>query len=57
MKKSLKEENEDRDTLFQDQKQLQSDPQNLELQAYERKKFQKLRTSSYMAEVYLQQRS
>nr|XP_018631977.1 uncharacterized protein LOC108947926 [Nicotiana tomentosiformis] len=51
------EANEDRTALQNIQEQLHLDPDNLELQQTEREKYQKLGKSSYLTEIYLQQRS
>nr|XP_009600461.1 uncharacterized protein LOC104095915 [Nicotiana tomentosiformis] len=48
---------EDRETLLQVQKQLQLRPTYLNLQQEEHQKYQKFRHSSYLVEVYLQQKS
>ncbi|KAK6791363.1 hypothetical protein RDI58_010444 [Solanum bulbocastanum] len=53
----LTEADEDRDRLKQVQKTLQSSPTDLILQQQERELHNKFRRSSYLAEVFLQQRS
>uniref|UniRef100_A0A1S4C366 Uncharacterized protein n=3 Tax=Nicotiana TaxID=4085 RepID=A0A1S4C366_TOBAC len=49
----VSEANEDRTALQNTQEQLHLDPDNLELQQTGREKYQKLRKSSYLAEIYL----
>ncbi|XP_019232101.1 PREDICTED: uncharacterized protein LOC109212859 [Nicotiana attenuata] len=51
------ETNKDRTNLKKAQEQLQRRPLNMEYQQAEVKAYQKFRKSSYLAEVYLQQRS
>ncbi|KAK4721247.1 hypothetical protein R3W88_011480 [Solanum pinnatisectum] len=53
----LTEADEDRDRLKQVQKTLQSSPTDLILQQQERELHKKFRRSSYLAEVFLEQRS
>lgn len=53
----VSEANEGRTALQNIQEQLHLDPDNLELQQTEREKYQKLEKSSYLTEIYLQQRS
>lgn len=67
LKKSLKilnlqrnivsEAADDRKSLQDAQYKLQTSPQNIVFQQEERKKYMKYKQSSYMLEVYLQQRS
>ncbi|KAH0747902.1 hypothetical protein KY290_027134 [Solanum tuberosum] len=53
----LTEANEDRERLKQVQGKLQTNPNNIEYQQLESQAYQKFRTSSYLAELFLQQRS
>lgn len=53
----LKVVDEDRDTLDEAQQALYNDPNNLGLKQMEKEKYDKFRRSSYLAEIYLQQRS
>ncbi|KAH0757185.1 hypothetical protein KY290_020678 [Solanum tuberosum] len=53
----VNEADEDRAKLKQAQVKLQTDPSNIEYQQMESQVYQKFRTSSYLAELFLQQRS
>ncbi|XP_019230418.1 PREDICTED: uncharacterized protein LOC109211340 [Nicotiana attenuata] len=52
-----REANEDRAALKHAQSLLQTDPLNSEWQLIEKEKYQKFRHSSYLAEMYLQQKN